>query len=46
LQIGDTDMIKWADELLINSLGFDEKIRSERYDIGEHTKWTLNMKYE
>lgn len=45
LQKGNSDAIKWADEILINSLGFDERNRSESYDIGAHTKWTLNMKY-
>ncbi len=43
---GDTDYVKWADEIIINSLGFDERTRGEEYSIGEHTKWTVNLKYE
>lgn len=42
---GDTDMTKWADELIINSLGFNEYTRETPYEIGAHTKWALNIKY-
>jgi len=46
LKKGDTDYIKWADEKIIQSLGFDEREKRDVYEIGEHTKWTLNMEYE
>ncbi|KYG74848.1 hypothetical protein EV198_0648 [Roseivirga ehrenbergii] len=45
LKKGDTDYIKWADEIIINNLGFSQVDRNEPYDIGAHTKWTMNMKY-
>jgi hypothetical protein len=42
---GDIDNIKWADELIINSLGFNEYTRETPFEIGAHTKWALNIKY-
>lgn len=42
---GDTDKVKWADETLINSLGFDERKKEMEYEIGAHTKWAINEKY-
>ena len=46
LNQGDTDYIKWADEKIIQSLGYDEREKRDIYEIGAHTKWTLNLKYE
>lgn len=46
LEEGDTDYIKWADEKIIQSFGFDERKKRDIYEIGAHTKWTLNMEYE
>ena len=42
---GDTDKVKWADELIVNSLGFNEYTRETPFEIGAHTKWALNIKY-
>lgn len=42
---GDTDYIKWADRELINCLGHDKRTKTKLYDIGQHTKWALNMKW-
>lgn len=42
---GDTAKLKWADETLINSLGFDERKKEMEYEIGAHTKWAINEKY-
>jgi hypothetical protein len=42
---GDTDKVKWADEIIINSLGFNEYLKETPYEIGVHTKWALNLKY-
>lgn len=39
---GDTSEVKWADETLIQSLGFDQRTKHEEYRIGPHTKWALN----
>ncbi len=44
-QKGDSDKVKWADETLINSLGFDERKKEMEYEIGAHTKWAINEKY-
>lgn len=46
LNKGDTEYIKWADEKIINSYGYDEREKQDVYEIGAHTKWTLKMKYE
>ncbi len=45
LNKGDSEYLKWADEKLIQNLGFDERTKTDVYDIGKHTKWALNMKY-
>jgi hypothetical protein len=45
LENGDTEEVKFADLLLINKLGFDERTREVIYDIAPHTKWTLHEKY-
>jgi len=42
---GNTDKVKWADEIIINSLGFDERKKEMEYEIGAHTKWAINEKY-
>ncbi|GAB4094265.1 SMODS-associated NUDIX domain-containing protein [Flaviaesturariibacter terrae] len=42
---GDTELIKWADEKLIQTLGFDERTMEIEYEIGPHTKWAINKKY-
>ncbi|MBN8786639.1 MAG: hypothetical protein J0I84_06075, partial [Terrimonas sp.] len=44
-QKGDTDQVKWADEIIINSLGFNERTKEMEYEIGAHTKWAVNEKY-
>lgn len=44
-QKGDFGEVKWADEILINSLGFDERTKEMEYEIGPHTKWAVNEKY-
>jgi hypothetical protein len=42
---GDTHYIKWADTELINSLGFNNHNRISNYNIAEHAKWVINLKY-
>lgn len=42
---GDSNEIKWADEIIINCLGFNELTKTTDYQIGAHTKWAINMKY-
>lgn len=42
---GDSNYLKWADSELINCLGHDKRTKSKLYDIGQHTKWALNMKW-
>lgn len=44
-QKGDSDYIKWADASLIQSLGFDSRQATTVYNIGEHTKWAINLKW-
>jgi hypothetical protein len=46
LKKGDTDKYVWADQHLINRLGYDGKDKTHQYDISPHTKWVLNMKWE
>ena len=41
----DNDKVKFADEVLIKTLGFDERTKELVYDIGAHTKWTLFEKW-
>ena len=45
LAAGDNDKVKFADEVLIKTLGFDERTKELVYDIGAHTKWTLFEKW-
>ncbi|UFH45312.1 hypothetical protein LNP27_09210 [Flavobacterium galactosidilyticum] len=42
---GDTEYIKWVDRELIDCLGHDKRTKKKLYDIGQHTKWALNMKW-
>ncbi|MBN8651452.1 MAG: hypothetical protein J0L67_08485 [Cytophagales bacterium] len=42
---GDTDYVKWADNSLIQSLGFDGRNSTTVYNIGPHTKWALNLRW-
>lgn len=42
---GDSAKIKWASSNLIDSLGHDPINKDKKYDIGQHTKWALNMKW-
>lgn len=45
LNAGDTEHVKFASELLIKKLGFDENIKEIIYEIGTHTKWALLEKW-
>lgn len=45
LSLGDTDEFKFADKILIEKLGFDERTKEIEYEIGAHTKWTLLEKW-
>lgn len=45
LALGDTDEVKFADKLLIEKLGFDERTKETIYEIGAQTKWTLLEKW-
>ncbi len=45
LLLGDTHQYKWADDELIQCLGHDNRAKMKPYDIGEHSKWALNMKW-
>ena len=45
LNNGDNNYIKWADEMIINNLGYNQMQRDQSFEIGPHTKWALNMKY-
>jgi len=42
---GDTDYIKWADPVLIDKLGFDERTKEVVYEIGAHTKWAIGERW-
>lgn len=42
---GDTDYVKWASYNLIQNDGHDPNTKKERYRIGEHTKWVVNLKW-
>jgi len=42
---GNNDKIRWADEMLINGLGFNEWNKEKEFEIGAHTKWAINLKY-
>ena len=45
LDDGDSNEIKWADEIIINAKGFNELTKKSDYQIGVHTKWAVNLKY-
>jgi hypothetical protein len=45
LQNPDSSEYKWADDELIKNLGQDNHQKKKLYQIGEHTKWALNMKW-
>lgn len=45
LKKGDSNNIKWASSNLIDSLGHNSVDKFKGYDIGQHTKWALNMKW-
>jgi hypothetical protein len=45
LLVGDTEEVKFADEILIKKLGFDERTKETIYEIGAQTKWTLLEKW-
>ena len=45
LEEGVSKYIKWASAELIQCLGQDELEKRMLYDIGQHTKWVLNMKW-
>lgn len=45
LAAGDTNEVKFADEVLIKNLGFDERTKEVIYEIGAQTKWTLLEKW-
>ncbi|MDI3321417.1 hypothetical protein [Pinibacter soli] len=42
---GNNEKVKWADDMLINGLGFNEWSRETEFEIGAHTKWAANLKY-
>ena len=44
-EAGDTEQYVWADEYLIKRLGHDERSKEYRYDIAQHTKTALDMKW-
>lgn len=43
---GDTEYIKWADDELIQCMGHCNRQKKLLYNIGAHTKWALNMKWD
>ncbi|MCT4583110.1 MAG: hypothetical protein N4A35_16990 [Flavobacteriales bacterium] len=45
LENQDSSEYKWADDELIKNLGHDNHQKKKLYQIGEHTKWALNMKW-
>lgn len=45
LKTQNSSKYKWADEELINNLGQDNRQKKKLYQIGEHTKWALNLKW-
>ncbi len=44
-QKGNSAEVIWADEVIINSLGFNERTKNMDHEIGPHTKWAVNEKY-
>ena len=45
LDNGTNDKVRWADEMIINGLGFNEWKKEKEFEIGAHTKWAINLKY-
>jgi hypothetical protein len=45
LDSGNNNKIRWADEMIINGLGFNEWTKETEFEIGAHTKWAINLKY-
>lgn len=45
LDNGINDKTRWADEMIINGLGFNEWTKETAFEIGAHTKWAINLKY-
>ncbi|MEQ8688681.1 MAG: hypothetical protein RIE86_25490 [Imperialibacter sp.] len=45
LNKGDTEYIKWASAALINRLGHDDDEHQNKYKIGPHAKWVINLKW-
>ncbi|MCD4795371.1 MAG: hypothetical protein K8R54_19215 [Bacteroidales bacterium] len=45
LNKGDTDYIKWASTALINRLGHNDDEQQNKYKIGPHAKWIVNLKW-
>jgi hypothetical protein len=41
----ENELYKWIDETIIQSNGFNERDRKQEINIGNHTKWILNLKY-
>lgn len=42
---GNTKEYIWADSYLINRLGHNESNKEYKFEIAQHAKWALNMKY-
>lgn len=42
---GNTDYIRWATAKLIRHLGFDEGQKKLIYEISEHTKWAIDLRW-
>jgi hypothetical protein len=45
LENGNNSQVKWADEKIVQTLGFDERTKEQEYEIAPHTKWAINEKY-
>ena len=43
---GETTEMKWAEKRVIDGLGTDHRTEKTPYEIGPHTKWALNGKWE
>jgi hypothetical protein len=41
----ESELYKWVDEPLIQSLGYNERDKKDELKIGHHTKWIINLKY-
>ena len=42
---GDSEYIKWANDELVQNLGYDCLTQKKIYEIGAHAKWVLNLKW-